>query len=116
MQGHGLRGGHDDGPGEGDDLAQGQGDIPGPRWQVDEQHVEITPFHLPHELLGKVSDLPDMAQLCETCETKSAPPEKDDVLFLVESYNNISARQQFSRAIAVLEGRYKTLGEFVKSA
>ncbi len=68
------------------------------------------------ELLGKVSDLPDMAQLCETCETKSAPPEKDDVLFLVESYNNISARQHFSRAIAVLEGRYKALGEFVKSA
>ena len=67
------------------------------------------------ELLGKVSDLPDMSQLCETCETKSRPPEKDDVLFLVESYNNIPARQQFSRAIKVLEGRYGALEEFVKS-
>lgn len=68
------------------------------------------------ELVGKLDDVPEMAQLCESCETKATPPEKDDVLFLVESYNNLSAHQQFQRALQALEGRYKALGEFIKSA
>lgn len=68
------------------------------------------------ELIGKISDLPEISQLCENCETKARPPEKDDVLFLVESYNNVPAHQQFFRAIKTLEDRYKTLAEFVKSA
>ncbi|MBI5226354.1 DNA-directed RNA polymerase subunit D [Candidatus Micrarchaeota archaeon] len=70
------------------------------------------------ELMGKIpnASLPEHSVLCEACETKVSPPEKDDVLFLVESYNNIPARQQFSRAIKILEERYKTLGEFVKTA
>jgi len=68
------------------------------------------------ELVGKVDNVPEMSQLCEACETKVEPPAKDDVLFLVESYNNIPARQQFNRAVKVLEERYKALAEFTKSA
>ncbi|MBI2444914.1 DNA-directed RNA polymerase subunit D [Candidatus Micrarchaeota archaeon] len=68
------------------------------------------------ELVGKVDDLPEMSQVCESCEGKVEPPAKDDVIFLVESYNNIPARQQFFRAVKVLEERYKALAEFTKSA
>lgn len=69
-------------------------------------------------LAGKIpaSKLPDLSQVCEDCETKVEPPKKSDSFILfIESYNNLSARQQLFRALTVLEHSGKKILEDLKS-
>lgn len=69
-------------------------------------------------LVGKIqaSKLPDLSCVCEDCETKVEPPKKSDSFILfIESYNNLSARQQLFRALTVLEQSGKKIVEGLKS-
>ncbi len=57
-------------------------------------------------LVGK-KDLPDNSFLCSNCEKQDG--EGKEFLFIVESFNNLSAKEQFDRALKVLERKSKAL-------
>ncbi len=73
---------------------------------------------LPSEtaLIGKISSsaVPEASTLCDKCETKAEESEKDPIVFMVESFNNVPAKQQLFRAIKAIEADYGKVKEFLK--
>lgn len=57
-------------------------------------------------LAGK-KDLPENSYLCANCEKPDG--EGKEFLFIVESFNNLSAKQQFDRALKAIEETSKAL-------
>ena len=57
--------------------------------------------------LASVKGLPDNSVLCSNCEKPDGMGK--DYLFIVESFNNLSAKEQYSRAVEVMLDKTKTL-------
>ena len=62
-------------------------------------------------LEGK-KDLHENSYLCGNCEKQGE--QSKDFLFIVESFNNLSAKEQYERALKVLEGKAKALDKEFK--
>lgn len=62
-------------------------------------------------LAGK-KDLPENSFLCANCSKPEG--EGKEFLFVVESFNNLSAREQYSRALKVMEEKSKALAKEFK--
>ncbi|MBI5036835.1 DNA-directed RNA polymerase subunit D [Candidatus Micrarchaeota archaeon] len=61
------------------------------------------------------SKLPELCTVCEDCESKVQAKKNEHILFFVESFNNISARQQLFRALASLVEEGQKVKEVLKA-